>query len=141
MRVPARILDDVVAHCRMEVPDEACGLLAAERWDPDTVVAHRRMINYADNPLGTYEMDNGELLAEWAYFDGCNRRVVAIYHSHVLAPPTLSDADVRGAQDPRVLHLVVSLSRLDFEVRLWRVERDRPGGALTRVLGESLDIA
>jgi proteasome lid subunit RPN8/RPN11 len=142
VRVPAHILDDVVAHCRMEIPDEACGLLAADRWNPGLVVEHRRMENVADNPAVEYEIERGAQLAAWAELDAVNRSVVALYHSHVFASAQLSDRDVAFAQDPRIAHLVVSLGgNLDFEVRLWRVERDRPGGALTRVLGESLDIA
>lgn len=141
MRFPAAILDDVVRHCQEEVPDEACGILAAERWAPDVVVEHHRMVNYADVPTGEYLMDEAEQLAVWADLDKRNRRVVAIYHSHVLAPPTLSGADIRGAQDSRILHLVIALGRTDFELRLWRVSRAGPGGRLLDVVGEPVDMA
>jgi [CysO sulfur-carrier protein]-S-L-cysteine hydrolase len=142
VKVPAHILDDIVAHCRSEAPDEACGLLAADRWNPGLVVEHRRMGNVADNPAGEYEIDAAAQLAAWAELDAANRSVVALYHSHVFASAQLSGRDVAFAQDPRIAHLIVSLGgNLDFQVRLWRVERDSPGGPLIRVLGESLDIA
>ena len=104
-------------HARSEAPNEACGLLVlrdgvAERYLPG--------INVAASPYRfELRMDDPEV---WFLEDeGCE---LAVFHSHLSAPPRPSRTDVENigmwAGKPYVIYTL----RTD-ELAAWRIEGDR----------------
>ncbi|MCB9544458.1 MAG: Mov34/MPN/PAD-1 family protein [Myxococcales bacterium] len=79
----------LAAHAEAEAPAEACGLVVRGR---DAALAHRPARNLAPGP-GLFLLDPATLVASRRR----GERLVALYHAHCDAPPTLSAADRRGA--------------------------------------------
>lgn len=122
MRLSAGLLDEVVLACRIAYPNEACGLLAGPRDDPDPVYVYQ-LDNVAEQPRYRYAMNEASQLAVWKAIDDVGHRVHAIWHSHTMDGAEPSPEDLRNALDPDVWHLIVSLPRPDEQpqIRLWKV--------------------
>lgn len=124
MEVSAALLDAVIAHCRREYPNEACGVLAGPR-DGAGLSDWRPMRNVAEHSRYRYAMDEVDQLAIWKALDEVGHRVYAIYHSHTADNDRgeLSPEDLRHALDPDILHLIlVPMPAVDqYDARLWKV--------------------
>jgi len=129
IQLPASIRDAIVEHCRRELPNEACGLIAGDataarggrpsRWLPAR--------NALESPY-RYELHADDLVRLTLDIDDAGEVVWAVVHSHVDAPPVPSPSDVREARYPEALQLVVSLRNVP-ELRAWRIV----GGGLEEV--------
>lgn len=127
--LPATIRDEVVAHARAAVPDEAVGIIvgdrpAAEGGAPGRWVAVR---NALASPV-RYSIDPDDLLRLTIETDDADEVFWAIVHSHVASPARPSPTDVRESHYPDSLYLVVSLSPAETDqitgapgLRAWRI--------------------
>ncbi len=87
--IPAEVRDELVEHARAEEPNEACGLLVlrdgvAERYVPGRNAAaspYRFELEF-DDPSAWFLEDEGYELA--------------VFHSHLSAPPRPSRTDVEN---------------------------------------------
>jgi proteasome lid subunit RPN8/RPN11 len=142
VNIPAAVLDAVLLHCREVYPDEACGVVYGWAERPGDVHGVLRMHNVADHPRFRYEFDPHHQVLIWKRLDSLKQRPRIIYHSHTTTGAELSPTDVRYANDPDILHLVVGTvpeevvdvtapveRRTGLDIRLWRVEQ----GAATEV--------
>jgi proteasome lid subunit RPN8/RPN11 len=129
--LPKPIREAIVAHCRRELPNEACGLVAgtapagrgghATRWLPAR--------NVHASPY-RYEVHPDDLVRLTLDIDDAGEVIWAIVHSHVASPARPSATDRRAWRDPDVVQLVVSMgSGPEPEVRAWRIA----AGALDEV--------
>ncbi len=121
--VPAAMREAILGHCRRELPNEACGLVAgdapaarggrATRWLP------------ARNALASpyrYELDPDDLVRLTLDIDDAGEVIWAVVHSHVASPAVPSLTDVRESRYPDALQLVVSMAAPDApELRAWRI--------------------
>lgn len=129
MNIPANVLDAVLLHCREAFPEEACGVLYGWAERPDDVHGVLRMVNNAEHPLVRYEFDPHHQVLIWKRLDSLKQRPRVIYHSHTRTDALLSPTDIRYANDPEILHLVVGrltrgeAAHAGLDIRLWRVER------------------
>jgi proteasome lid subunit RPN8/RPN11 len=57
------------------------------------------------------------------------RAVVGAYHSHPRSPAEPSPTDIREANDPQLVHVIVSLAAAEPQVAAFRVDR----GLVTRL--------
>lgn len=118
LRLPARLLDAVTAHCRAEHPIEACGVLAGPvGGDPDEVIP---MANALDSPT-RYGFAPTEQLAVWQQLADMGRAPLVIYHSHTASGSTMSRLDVEAAREPGAHYLVVSTAHDATTARAWTV--------------------
>ena len=103
----------VVAHCRRELPNEACGILGGRAGRVESV----HPVRSARPSPGRYEMDPAE---QWLALDEIDRagwELVGIYHSHPAAPAMPSPSDLEAAcwpgtnlpNYPGAVYLIVSL--------------------------------
>ena len=111
-------------------PNEACGLLAAERIAEDGGVPSHflAMRNAAASPY-RYEVDSQELLAALLEIEARDEVVWGIVHSHVAskAEPSATDIGIAAYSDgsptfPGTLYLICSLATDPPVVRAWLIE-------------------
>jgi [CysO sulfur-carrier protein]-S-L-cysteine hydrolase len=92
-------------HCEAERPNEACGLLGGRDGQVERVYLVR---NALQSPV-LYEIDPADLLRIFRELDDADLDLVGIFHSHVAHEARPSRTDIRQAQYPDVLYVLVSL--------------------------------
>src|SRR5438105_1522478 len=95
-RIPRALVEEMVAHARDDLPNEACGMIHAYGGEP---VAVHRVPNAAASPY-RYEMDPLTQLSLERQRDESGETLFAIYHSHVASEARPSPTDVRMAFFP-----------------------------------------
>ena len=127
--LPAAILDDIAAHARAALPNEACGIVVGDR----PAAAGGRAVRWEPlrNPLASpyrYAIDAEDLLRLTVMTDDADETFWAIVHSHVGSPARPSPTDVRESHYPDALYLVVSLDPEEADpatgresTRAWRI--------------------
>jgi [CysO sulfur-carrier protein]-S-L-cysteine hydrolase len=130
-RIPQAIIEEMVAHSRDDLPNEACGLVVARAGDPITV---HRVKNDAASPY-RYEMNGLQQMRILSDLDEVGgESLFAIYHSHVASEGAPSPTDVRmaffppGELDnepayPGTWYILVSLAQDPPPVRAFRILR------------------
>lgn len=119
----AALLQEVIAAARSGMPNEACGLLASDRYAADGGVPLRYVAlrNAAESPY-RYLIDPQEQLKVWMELEDADEVVWAIVHSHVASPARPSATDVGLAFYPDSLYVICSLAAVDQpEVRAWSI--------------------
>jgi proteasome lid subunit RPN8/RPN11 len=128
-RLPAAIRDAIVEHARAELPNEACGIVVADRPAADGGRGLRwvPLLNVLASPF-RYAIDPGDLLRLTIETDDADEVFWAIVHSHVASPARPSPTDVRESHYPEALYLLVSLDPSETDaatgaesVRAWRI--------------------
>jgi [CysO sulfur-carrier protein]-S-L-cysteine hydrolase len=115
--IPTAMRDDIVAHARAGLPNEACGILAgrdgrAERFHPAA----------PDEPSPYYyRIEAGEQLRILNEIEDAGLDVVGIYHSHVASPAYPSRTDVEQAFWPDATYVIVSLAGGGADLRGYRI--------------------
>jgi proteasome lid subunit RPN8/RPN11 len=123
MRLPAELLEQVVAHAGEESPNECCGVLAVELAEPVRAVRVYRATNTAASPL-RFEIDGLEVLRFMEEMEGEGLELGAIYHSHTRTAPYPSQTDINfAAHWPGVEWLIVGLADgAEPEVRSYLID-------------------
>ena len=123
-RISQRLVDEMVAHAREDLPNECCGILAGP--DGEAVKGYR-MTNVEASPF-RFSMDPGELVSVDSEAGDKGWELIAIYHSHTQSEAYPSDTDVRIAGGtaqlwPDTKYVLVSLMDSDNpSVRIFRIE-------------------
>ncbi len=122
VRLPADLVEAIVAHVRSEYPNEACGLIIGDRPAADAGSARRfePTRNKAGSPY-RYEIDPGDLLRLTIATDDADEVFWAIVHSHVRSPAYPSTTDVGLAFYPDALYLLVSLAAPEPALGAFRI--------------------
>lgn len=137
MRIWDDIYDAMLGHCRDEArrdePREACGVLIGSLHEPDAITWWHPITNVHEQPDARFQLDPDAQVALWCGLDRLGFRPRIIYHSHLDDPAIMSEEDLRFANDPNILHMVVSLFRgqlasgaSGWPVRLWSVLDGKP---------------
>ncbi len=133
-RIPRAVIDEMVAHAREELPNEACGMVHAV--DGVATEVHR-VGNTAASPY-RYEMNPMQMMRLERQRDDTGETLFAIYHSHVASPAHPSPTDVRMAffppgeteqppMFPQTYYILVSLQHEEADVRAYHI---RQGGVI-----------
>jgi [CysO sulfur-carrier protein]-S-L-cysteine hydrolase len=117
MRISEELLDEMVAHARVEAPNECCGMVASR--DGELVEVHQAM-NAAASPL-RYEIDGAEQYRIQMAIDDAGLDLGAIYHSHTRSEPYPSQTDINLAFYPDALYLIVGLVGGEADVRAYTI--------------------
>lgn len=118
MRISQPLLDEIVAHALEDAPNECCGMIASREG---RAVAVHRAINQAERPRVTYEIRGQDLFRLFNEIEGAGLDIGAIYHSHPFTEPAPSPTDLKLAQYPDSLYVIVGLEHDVPEVRAWRI--------------------
>lgn len=130
LKIPRKLLDDMIAHARELDPFECCGLLAGRNGTvsrhyriTNTVAKDARAVEVFDGAdvkqLGrlpdatkaevAYFMDPKEMLAAFKDMRQQDLELAVIYHSHTHSPAYPSATDVGLAYYPDAAYLIISL--------------------------------
>ncbi|TAJ18068.1 MAG: M67 family peptidase [Dehalococcoidia bacterium] len=129
-RIPRAIVDEMIAHAREDLPNEACGMVHATAGAP---IAVHRVKNDAASPY-RYEMNPLQMMRLEGQRDASGEALFAIYHSHVASKAYPSPTDVRMAffppgeveQEPaypETMYILVSLASDPSDVRAYWIRR------------------
>lgn len=123
LTLPAEVADELLAHAREELPNEACGLLSGDLAAGRATRYHRAR-NAEASPL-RYNVDPDDLVRIVFAIDEEGEDLVAIFHSHTHTPAIPSPTDRRSAQYPGVFYLLATLSDPSAPpataLRAWRI--------------------
>jgi proteasome lid subunit RPN8/RPN11 len=109
----------MVAHALDDLPNEACGLIAAA---PGTAKAERvyRCGNAAASSR-LYTVDSRDVLKADRDAEASGLEIVGVYHSHTHTDAYPSPTDVNQAPDPSWHYVLVSLKAGEPVVRSFRI--------------------
>jgi proteasome lid subunit RPN8/RPN11 len=125
--LPRSIRDDIMIHLLAAAPNEGVGLLAvgapfrdddgflsveAERFFPGTNI---------DHSPSRYTMDPQEIIVAFREMREAGLELGVIVHSHLKGPATPSATDVREANYPDALMMIVSFASQPAATGVWRV--------------------
>ena len=117
MVIPAAVRDEIVAHARAGLPNEACGILAGlhgrvERFFPAE----------SDEPSPYYyRIESRDQIRIMNEIDEAGLDLIGIYHSHTSSPAFPSRTDAEQAFWPDAVYVIVSLASPDADVRGYRI--------------------
>jgi [CysO sulfur-carrier protein]-S-L-cysteine hydrolase len=115
--IPAVVRDELVAHARAGLPNEACGILAGvdgrvERFFPAQ----------PDEPSPYYyRIESRDQIRIMNAIDAAGLDLLGIYHSHTSSPAYPSRTDAEQAFWPDAVYVIVSLAGSDADVRGYRI--------------------
>lgn len=117
------MIDEMVEHAEMDLPNECCGIIAADQTG--VAVKLYRTRNAEASPF-RYNIEPRDLLNIETKVGDQNWSVLVIYHSHVASPAYPSPTDIRLAQwqgsdppkdlYPGAFYVLVSLQDQDAPV-------------------------
>ncbi len=106
IRIGKKTVTAIIAQARKELPNEACGYLAAQ---DDRIARHYPMTN-TDAAGDHFSMDPAEQFAAVKDMRERGLKLRAVYHSHPETPARPSAEDIRLAYDPNVSYVIISLA-------------------------------
>jgi proteasome lid subunit RPN8/RPN11 len=118
VRIAADLVAEVIIHCELGQPNEACGILASADGE---VVKVFRMTNAARSPV-RYSLDPAEQFAVYRTLEEEGWELGGVFHSHTHTEAVPSPTDVRLASED-VPYLIVSLADDPPEVRAFRISK------------------
>ena len=119
LRLTEATYTDVVAHALDDLPNEACGLVAAAPGTDKVERVYRCRNAAASSRL--YELDPLDHLKADRDAEGRGLEIVGVYHSHTHTEAYPSPTDVDQAPDPSWHYLLVSLKEPEPVVRSYRI--------------------
>lgn len=121
LSLPATLRDEIVAHARAGLPNEACGILGGRAGSATSFHPTR---NEDASPY-RYSVHRDDLVRVWAELDDADHEIVGIYHSHTRSAPYPSRTDVELATWPEAAYLIVSLRSDPPELAAFRLADGR----------------
>jgi proteasome lid subunit RPN8/RPN11 len=119
--LPSALHDEIVAHARAGLPNEACGILGGRGG----VATSFHPTRNADESPYRYSVHPDDLLKVVLQLEDAEDDVVAIYHSHTRSAPYPSRTDVELATWPDAAYLIVSLRSDPVELAAFRLADGR----------------
>jgi [CysO sulfur-carrier protein]-S-L-cysteine hydrolase len=124
LKIRQALVDQMVAHCRADHPDEACGVIAGPAGS-DSPKRFIPMVNAARSPT-FYEFDSADLLRLYRDMDERDEEPVVIYHSHTATEAYPSRTDISYASEPLAHYVLVSTRESGsvdgpYELRSFRI--------------------
>lgn len=117
LQIPISVKEQIIDQALQELPNEACGYLAGSG---ETVTAMIPMTN-ADQSPEHFSFIPAEQFKAVKEARAKGLDLIAVYHSHPQSPARLSAEDLRLANDPKMIYLVVSLMESEPILKAFRV--------------------
>jgi proteasome lid subunit RPN8/RPN11 len=119
LRLTEAVLNQMVAHCLVGLPDEACGLLAGDPDTGDVATCYPTRNLAASAKL--YTVDPKEHLRADRDAEAAGNAIIGVFHSHTHTEAYPSPTDVAQAPDPTWHYVLVSLRDASPVVRSYRI--------------------
>jgi proteasome lid subunit RPN8/RPN11 len=104
--VPQTLVQEMVDHVQLNLPEEACGLLAGTAEVVEKVIP---ITNQAHSPV-RYYMDPVELLHALQWIEQAGFTLIGIFHSHPQGPPVPSETDIKEFLYPGTATVILAPS-------------------------------
>ncbi|MDQ2854642.1 MAG: M67 family metallopeptidase [Chloroflexota bacterium] len=125
LAMPEALAEEILAHARAELPNEACGLLSGSLASGQATRFHPAR-NLEASPL-RYNVHPEDLVRITFAIEDAGEELVAIFHSHTHSPAVPSATDLRAAMYPDPFYLLASLSDPGGSparaLHAWRIQR------------------
>lgn len=128
LALPRAVAEEMLAHARAELPNEACGMLSGS-LARGRVTAFHSARNAHASPR-RFSLDPRDQVRITYAVEAAGEEVVAIFHSHPRSAAVPSGSDRREATYPDAVHVIASLVQPDASAECWlRAWRIREGRA------------
>ena len=118
MVIPAALRDEIIAHARDGLPNEACGILAGRDGRVEQFFPAE-----SDEPSAYYyRIEARDQIRIMNAIDDAGLDLVGIYHSHTSSPAYPSRTDAEQAFWPDAVYVIVSLAEPAADVRGYRMK-------------------
>ena len=117
MVIPAAVRDEIIAHARAGLPNEACGILAGR----DGLVELFFPAESDEPSPYYYRIEARDQIRIMNAIDDAGLDLVGIYHSHTSSPAYPSRTDAEQAFWPDAVYVIVSLAVPEADVRGYRI--------------------
>ena len=118
MVIPAALRDEIIAHARDGLPNEACGILAGQDGRVEQFFPAE-----SDEPSPYYyRIESRDQIRIMNAIDDAGLDLVGIYHSHTSSPAYPSRTDAEQAFWPDAVYVIVSLAEPAADVRGYRIQ-------------------
>lgn len=118
LRLPRSYVDQMVAHARAGLPNEACGVIAGRDGAPAKIYL---TANAEQSPY-RYNIDPRELKVIYDEMDEQGWEMLVVFHSHVATEAYPSRTDVRLAVwFPEAHYVIISLAEDEPSIRSFRI--------------------
>jgi [CysO sulfur-carrier protein]-S-L-cysteine hydrolase len=125
--LPPAVANELLAHARAELPNEACGLLSGSLANGRATRFHPAR-NVDASPL-RYNVHPDDLVRITFAIEDAGEDLVAIFHSHTRSAAVPSATDRRTAMYPEPFYLLASLAHpgapAASALRAWRIFRGK----------------
>ena|ERR1700733_754472 len=121
--LPQQVHDEMVAHCLVGLPDEACGLLGGDPAANQAITCYPTRNLAASAKL--YTVDPKDHLLADRDAEAAGHSIIGVFHSHTHTEAYPSPTDVAQAPDPSWHYVLVSLRDVVPVVRSYRIEDGR----------------
>ena len=117
--LPRAVHNQMVAHCLVGLPDEACGLLGGDPVSAEATTCYPTRNLAASAKL--YTVDPREHLRADRDAEAAGGAIIGVFHSHTHTEAYPSPTDVAQAPDPSWHYVLVSLRDTEPIVRSYRI--------------------
>ena len=111
------VLNQIIAHAKGELPNEACGYLAGS----DGAVTLGYPLTNVDHSPEHFSFDPAEQFKTVKDARNKGLQILANYHSHPETPSRPSQEDIRLAFDPDISYVIISLALPEANVKSFRI--------------------
>jgi proteasome lid subunit RPN8/RPN11 len=123
LTIPSAVAEELLAHARAGLPNEACGLLAGDLTSGKAATFHPAR-NFEASPL-RYNVHPDDLVRIVFAIEDEGHDLLAIFHSHTRSPAVPSATDRRAAQYPDAYYVLATLADPEAgpadSLRAWRI--------------------
>jgi [CysO sulfur-carrier protein]-S-L-cysteine hydrolase len=116
--IPAALRDEIIAHARESLPNEACGILAGRDGRVEQFFPAE-----SDEPSPFYyRIEARDQIRIMNAIDDAGLDLVGIYHSHTRSPAYPSRTDAEQAFWPDAVYVIISLADAVADVRGYHIQ-------------------
>lgn len=118
--------DKILKHCKDDLPNESCGLLAGTVEGEVKTVTKIYLLTNIDASNEHFSMDPKEQFAALKDARANGVEIIGNFHSHPESPSRPSEEDKRLAYDPNIEYLILSLQEADHPVlKAFGIDKDK----------------
>ncbi|WP_245917912.1 M67 family metallopeptidase [Alteribacillus bidgolensis] len=121
MFIKRAVWEEMIHHCKEELPMEACGLLSGNNRKCETLW---KMKNVKQN-THSFEISQKEIDKAFHSIEKKGQTLTGIYHSHPTGAPYPSHQDIVNAHYPKAAYFIISLVPNIPQVKCFRIIKNR----------------
>lgn len=111
------VRQQLISHCKRELPYEACGLLSGGNGIAETIWPMENV----NRSSFSFSMDLDQIRHVFELIDRRNEDFIGIYHSHPTDSAYPSEGDITLNNYPEVGHLIISFANSTPELKCFQL--------------------